>query len=272
MKRTKLQAIAYAIGHGENIVSAIGKALHGETGLHWKRDLGKLLAIAEDGKARFSVLAKDGNSKLPFLSFSSLPGLPFCIGSGQCLTFCYSFRAWRYPAAFGRQAQNSILLQTEKGRREIRQALDSHKPETGQIDFRLYVDGDFNSRDTLAFWMQAIIERPWIRAYGYSKSFELFLNYRGEWPDNYLLNLSSGHRYDSNVVERMQALPIVRGEFVAVKVPGKRIKPGTEAKRVLAAFGKKAFVCPGKCGPCTPKGHACGSDRFRGIPIIIPVH
>ena len=58
------------------------------------------------GIPQFKIFTK-GNGKLPFYSFSSLPGVT-CPGAGDCLKFCYSFRSWRYPAAFFRQIQNTI--------------------------------------------------------------------------------------------------------------------------------------------------------------------
>ena len=48
-----------------------------------------------------------GNVKLPFLSFSTLPGVT-CPGASSCLDYCYSFKAWRQPAAFFRQVQNTL--------------------------------------------------------------------------------------------------------------------------------------------------------------------
>jgi len=63
----------------------------------------------------FSIFASGGNSKLPFVSFSTIPGAT-CPGAGECLDFCYSFKAWRYPAAFFRQLQNFHLMNSKEGR------------------------------------------------------------------------------------------------------------------------------------------------------------
>ena len=157
--------------------------------VHWERDLIKLQNFLVDGIPTFSIFAKDGNGKLPFLAFSSMPGEGFCIGAGDCLNWCYSFRAWRYPAAFCRQIQNSVLLQSDNGRSEILSALDKFKPKDGAIDFRLYVDGDFTGVSDIKFWMESLADRPWLKAYGYSKSWQSFLEYTGDVPSNYLLNL-----------------------------------------------------------------------------------
>ena len=248
----------------------------GNEGVHWVRDLNKLLTVIKTGQAMFSIFAKDGNGKLPFVAFSSIPGEGFCHGAGECLKFCYSFRAWRYPAAFCRQVQNSILLQSENGRKLLLSALDKFKPESGTIDFRLYVDGDFSSVSEVDFWFNAMIERPWLKAYGYSKSWELLLDYSGEYPQNYQLNLSSGSIYGDDIKARVAALPITRGEFIAVSV-GHKVKSSDHGNRdhqklLREVYGKKAFTCPGLCGDCTKKGHACGSERFKGLDIIIAVH
>jgi hypothetical protein len=278
MKTATLRGIAAHIATSDlpAASAAIDAALADETGRDWHKHLRKLQATLTDGTPRFSIFAANGNGKLPFVAFSSLPGAGFCPGAGDCLTFCYSFRAWCYPAAFARQAQNAALLQTPAGRTAILTALDAFRPDDGALDFRLYVDGDFRNVDDVEFWMVALIARPWLRAYGYSKSWRELLDYSGPWPTNYLLNLSSGSLHDDATKARVAALPIARGEFIAVPV-GYKVKSTDHGSRehqsrLRAAFGAKAFTCPGKCGSCTPKGHACGSDRFRGVPVIIAVH
>ena len=45
------------------------------------------------------------------------------------------------------------------------------------------------------------------------------------------------------------------------------------ARAVRAVLGvDKVFACPGRCGTCTPKGHACGSRALTGVPIVIATH
>jgi hypothetical protein len=62
------------------------------------------------GKPPFSVIiVANGNKKLPFFAFSSL-AIADCPGKGTCQGYCYSLKAWRYPAAFFRQLQNSLLM------------------------------------------------------------------------------------------------------------------------------------------------------------------
>lgn len=285
MIRANLYPIAAAIAaHDQSAaLDAIASALEGETGKHWQRDLPKLAAFIRDGIPRFTVFARDGNGKLPFLAWSSLPGVGFCPGAGDCLKFCYSFKAWRYPAAFSRQAQNAWLLHSASGRREILAALDQFKVP-GPLDFRLYVDGDFSSVEHVVFWFKALRARPWLAAYGYSKSFKQLnaavRQYPFLMPDNYRLNLSSGHNHSPETVRAIKELTIVRGEFIAVSL-GRKVSTEDHGKRahnaeLREAFARtdtrKAFTCPGQCGTCTPRGHACGSPRFAGIPVIIATH
>lgn len=236
----------------------------------------------------FSIFAAKGNVKLPFIAFSVLPFIT-CPGMGSCSNFCYSPRAWRYPSAFFRQAQNTILM------RDNQQAITASMQELlkkrkfakqDRVDFRLYVDGDFDSDETLRFWMEDFLPAfPKLDAYGYSKSWELFVDFEKSgkaFPDNYLLNISSGSKYDDDeeLKAAMLALPITRGEFIAVPIETDRhySAPKGEYREkgyktaVREAHGKKSFVCPGQCGSCTPKGHACGSEKFKGIQITIGIH
>jgi hypothetical protein len=235
------------------------------------------------------IFAK-GNGKLPFFAFSSLAGLD-CPQAGSCLYgangdlmggFCLSFKSWRYPAAFMRQLINSLRLRTKAGRDEIVTAWMG-LPQGATV--RLYVDGDFASPEILAFWMRLCFARPDLQVYGYSKSWSLLLSYDqatgGRWPNNYLLNLSSGGNGTEAEKDAVAALPIARGEFIAVptlqdhgKAYQSRRNAGFSeyARDVKTQAGRKVFVCSGKCGDCTPSGHACGSEKFRGVPIAIGIH
>jgi ABC-type amino acid transport system permease subunit len=91
-----------------------------------------------------------------------------------------------------------------------------------------------------------------------------------------MLNISSGHNASPEMLAYVKALPIVRGEFIAVSI-GKKVKATDHGKpetnRALReAFKVKAFTCPGTCGTCTGKGHACGMQALKNIPIIIAMH
>ena len=247
------------------------------TGKAWQANFAKLKRAMLTDNPEFSIFGLSGNSKLPFISFSTLPGVT-CPGAGKCLEFCYSFRAWRYPAAFARMAQNAYFMRFN--RYAISREFDhivAKRPEG--FDFRLYVDGDFASVGDLHFWMTHIKAAPMVRAYGYSKSFAILLGYDAaghKWPTNYMLNLSSGHNATPMMLNYVKALPIVRGEFIAVSI-GKKVKstdhgkPETN-KALREVFGQKAFTCPGTCGNCTGAGHACGMPKLKGLPIIIAMH
>jgi hypothetical protein len=147
------------------------------------------------------------------------------------------------------------------------------------FDFRLYVDGDFSSGADVAFWMELLKSTPTVRAYGYSKSFAALLGYNliSEWPENYQLNISGGHNASPAMVSYVKDLPITRGEFIAVSI-GRKVK-GTEhgtaaVNQALrdAMPDQKIFPCPGTCGSCTGKGHACGMPQLKGRIIAIAMH
>ena len=256
----------------------------------------------------FAIFAAQGNVKLPFFAFSSLPGFD-CPGAGACLYgenakrnvenfgkgWCYSFKAWRYPAAFFRQLQNSVLLRSSAGRSLVETEF-LRIPENRTL--RLYVDGDFANLTILRFWMDLIKLRPdmkiagkaGIEGYGYSKSWQLFLDLEKqgyEFPTNYLLNVSSGSRYGNKVKEKVLGLSCTRGEFIAVPVARKHIankayqdKGNTGSKeyrkevlqRLKEMGHAKRFACPGNCGNCMPDKQACGSDKLRGVTIAIGIH
>jgi glutaredoxin-related protein len=274
---SRLAAIAQSIQTGSNantiaLIDALITQKKAENKPAWIREMGKLRAIIATGKPAYPIFKLDGNSKLPFAAFSSLPGVT-CPGAGSCLEWCYSFKAWRYPAAFARMAQNAWMMIHNP--QTITQAFQT-LPES--MTLRLYVDGDFASGSDVSFWMERLRARPDVQAYGYSKSFTELLTYYREWPyfpKNYILNLSGGHNHSAETLDKMQALPITRGTFDAVSI-GRKVKSTDHGKpetnRAIRAQAGKVFPCPGQCGSCTPKGHACGSERFRNIPIVIAVH
>ena len=126
---------------------AINKAQNGQLS-HWARSYNRLFnwfyGLEYSG---LEVFAK-GNGKLPFWAFSALPQIT-CPGLGACLNFCYSFKAFRYPDAFMRQLVNTCRLMSVNGRQEITKAFMAI-PNNETV--RLYVDGDIDSIETMAFW------------------------------------------------------------------------------------------------------------------------
>ena len=240
----------------------------------WARESHKLYTwLCDTSKnAPFTIFAK-GNSKLPFFSFSVLP-IVTCPGAGACATYCYSLKAWRYPSAFFRQLQNTILVKTQS--MQLAQAFYALPKNT---DVRLYVDGDFDSVETVNYWFELIKNRPDLRVYGYSKSWNELLQYKGVYPANYKLNLSSGHAHTDAIKHKITQLLITRGDFTALPVKQENIgkyktKGYLEDLRTSAKSAgiDKFFACPGKCGTCTKQGHACGSDKFSDVPILIGIH
>lgn len=237
----------------------------------WIRSFDRLSRVFASGNPELTVIKADGNSKLPFYAFSSLPGVT-CPGAGDCLKFCYSFRAWRYPDAFARQVQNAFLIRFYPD--TVASAFNAIPDGS---DFRLYVDGDFSSVSDVSFWFGLLLSRPSVKAYGYSKSFTELLSYTGTYPSNYALNISSGHNHSDAMVQRIKDLPITRGEFRAVSV-GFKVKSNMHGTKVVndalrLKSNERIFPCPGKCGSCTGKGHACGMlDSLKGRVIAIAIH
>jgi hypothetical protein len=188
--------------------------------------------------------------------------------------FCYSLRAWRYPAAFLRQAQNTLLLRFNR-----RAIIDAFKALPIKITLRLYVDGDFDSESTALFWFNLLRQRPDVECYGYSKSWAILEKLATQAPANYRLNLSSGGIDDSpEYRERMRGLPMTRGDFIALEIEGNfprgfaryaapEYHRAVRAAAAAAGLGK-VFSCPGICGDCTGVGHACGATRDDGSDLV----
>ncbi len=232
--------------------------------------------LDDTARAPFKIFGK-GNGKLPFFHFSALPVVT-CPGAGVCAGFCYSFKAWRYPCPFLRQVQNTYLL---KFRPELITLAFNALPHGTTV--RLYVDGDIDSIHTLRYWLDNLKRRADLSAYGYSKSWALFIaldDMGYDWPANYLLNLSSGGNGTPTMLGRIKRLPIVRGQFLALDAgkdgahyQGNSTEYRAAVRQAARASGiERLFVCPGNCGSCTKNGHACGLESFKTITIGIGIH
>jgi hypothetical protein len=136
-----------------------------------------------------------------------------------------------------RQCQNAFLMRHNQPAivQALQAANDTFKGEA--YDVRLYVDGDFSSANDVTFWFDTIKAFPLAKVYGYSKSFEAILAYGASYPTNYMLNISGGHNASADTIERVKALPITRGEFIAVSI-------GKKVKRYGQASKSKLFHAP----------------------------
>ena len=254
----------------------------------WSYYANKLLTWLENGmqdNPPFSIFRKNGNKKLPFYAFSSL-AFADCPGKGACMKYCYSLKAWRYPAAFFRQVQNSLLMRFKW------EAIDKAWQTIPQgKTVRLFVDGDFPTVEIIKAFMELIKVRRDLTVYGYTKSWKEFVSLHASgyvFPTNYVINQSNGSKWENTGIANAFAnLPIVRGKFDAVEVAKHFIKskayqdkanPGSDLYRKavrekLKAMTSKVFACPGNCGNCLPNGrHACGSKEFTGVTIGIGIH
>jgi hypothetical protein len=198
------------------------------------------------------ALAEDGNVKLPFAAYSEMP-IVTCPGAGGvagkfaqmggaalgaanvsdgvdvrgCASFCYSLKALRNPTVCYRLLVLTLGMSIDPAAHVavvVDCMLKLHAKRGTKI-MRLFVDGDFRSAAAIETWMEGIrvLGKHGIQVYGYSKSWPEFLDVdkrrgRNWWPENYTLNLSSGSRYFSDPawLAHMKALPVTRGEFIAV--------------------------------------------------------
>ena len=230
---------------------------------------------------------KHGNGKHPFINYSTIP-VTNCQGAGECVKYCYSKNSMRFPLAVTSWLQNQILENHYFHLLEIsfKNFINQSKykkalKKNGHINFRLYNDGDFRTKDILVKWMELLRGLPGVKCYGYTKSLHFLksLSIEGyKFPNNYKTNISLGGKYDglkdSNLIKRLN---IYRGEFISHKLE-KTFKTAQgykkeDYKTIRQSYkNDKIFICPLVCGSCTSVGHACGSDVFQDKKIIIPIH
>ena len=242
--------------------------------------------IDNDYVLPFNVF-KVGNKKLPFINYSTIP-LTNCVGASECKKYCYSLNSMRFPLASLSWLQNQILethyfniIDREFSMIISKAKFKKQLAKQGHIDFRLYNDGDFSTIENMMKWFNLLKKYPSIKCYGYTKSLNLIrtltlLDY--EFPNNYRFNVSNGGKYDnlgqSTIIKEN---PCYRGNFIAYNLNDKRHKTShgiskDEIKTIRNDFDKKVFICPLVCDTCTSKGHACGSDNFKNLDIVIPIH
>lgn len=248
--------------------------------LNWRGHLRRMAHRLAMGENELSIFGMEGNSKMPHVTFSTLPVVT-CPGAGECVNFCYSLGSWQYAATYARQMQNTLLMRFMP---EVIADKFQDLPYGRRV--RLYVDGDFDSEASFAFWMGEIRRRPDLQVYGYSKSWDIIAEYARKYPDavpaNYALNLSSGGAPQLVSKANMLALPFVRGEFITVKADYSQHKPGgltwtrfddpdyhdCVERAAKAITSEEVASCPGNCGDC----HACGDMALRGVVIAIGLH
>jgi len=274
----KAPTIHHAIEAIENIVVDLPRSGPGSTWHHWGHRV--LQFLRGESKAPLKVFKKDGNKKLPFFTWSTVP-LYTCPGKGQCASWCYSLKAWRYAAPFWRQVQNTLMLRFFP---EL--VADEFLGLPQNITFRLYVDGDFDSEATVRFWFRLLSLRPDIQGYGYSKSWDEVHAARDAFPENYVLNVSSGGRVRSIDQATIEGLAITRGKFVAVKVDRRFMDMTTSERYADPEYHKavreaakaqgheRVFSCPGQCGSCVVKKdggneHACGGSKQGRFGLVV---
>lgn len=262
MTRSELLELSKRCIAGETLLSSlapVGKAMRTASG-YWLKYGKRLVERLRKDEPAFNIFFLKGNTKLPFVTFSTLPVFT-CPGAGECATYCYSFKSWHYPAAYYRQLQNTLLLKFNKDL-----VKDAFLAIPKGLTLRLYVDGDFDSYSTFAFWMRMLKLRSDLKAYGYSKSWNIIHKYAKthKVPSNYVLNLSSGGKKQSVTEDGMLKLSFVRGKFigVAVDIPPKlgfkRYSLDMYHEQVVENSGG-AFSCVGVCGEC----HKCGDIDFK---------
>lgn len=252
--------------------------LYGSDWIYYARALAGWLCQGGEGAPPHDVFA-DGNSKLPFPAFGTLPVFT-CPGAGACANYCYSFTSWKNPAPFFRQVMNTLLL---RHRPDVIRSAFLRLPHGSTV--RLYTDGDFGSLEDVSFWMQTLRLRPDVRAYGYSKSWDLLVAYQQQtqgswWASNYVLNLSSGGvSYASR--SEMEGLPVTRGTFLTLAVrvgkgEGRYDRPEyvDGMKSAARAAGlERFFVCRGDCGSCGGhSGAVCANPTLRGLDVVVGTH
>ena len=78
-KTAKLYTFAQVVQGGtrEEIIDALDELIASPAfaSIGWQVNLGKLLDVIMNDEPAFTVFKLDGNSKLPFVAFSSLPGV-----------------------------------------------------------------------------------------------------------------------------------------------------------------------------------------------------
>ncbi len=244
------------------------------TSAYWKpvNDMIEWLKDPVNKEPPFTIFT-EGSIKLPFYQWSTVPGIT-CPGAGKCWderpaaikidkngdpyrnisstphkAYCYSLSGWRQVYPYLRQLQNTILTRISD-KSHIERDLMRVQKRNPKAVVRLFVDGDFDSLETLEFWMHTCRRFPEMQFYGYSKSWHIFVKYDekhgGNWPENYVLNLSNGTMWETlggeiyrKMSDRMLQLKCVRGRFIAIKDVYRRDAQGKVIMQEVTRNNKK---------------------------------
>ena len=228
----------------------------------WQYYASKLLNYIDSdfsGKPPFTIYILKGNKKLPFAAFSSL-ALADCPGKGDCAKFCYSLTAWRYPAAFFRQLQNSLLMRFNPEKIKVSVVRDYNKA------FEIFLKGgvDMFGLAKTEFWYDKLPDDHLLVKNGYLSKVTFFnqtpppsyaLRINSQKPPFDDLNVRIGFHHAMNfdmVLEK-----IFRGDFVRMNTVadgyGERSHPTLKARdfsveKALEFFAKAGFTKRGGDG------------------------
>lgn len=231
-------------------------------------------------KGTHSIIS-DGNTKLPYPSFSLFPVVS-CPGMGDCKYYCYSLKTALIRPTFSyRLLINYYLLTYKKDYliENIEFYLKHKKPKF----FRFFVDGDFDSFETIKMFSDLAAKFKNTTFFGYTKSYILFVSYckKNKLPDNFVLNASSDiNKKNSTFLNDFLKIPNVRGEFQTIKTSNvvRKYKEGganheSFIRNLLTVKGKTDIICKGYCGSCGGASGIpwCANKRIKNR-IVIGLH
>lgn len=254
-------------GHLDQLLSNLQRRIPKLKG-QWKTAAKKYLLFLRTKEAQFSVITF-GNMKHRFHNFSHLPVVT-CPGMGECRNYCVSLKGLRRPIVAFSWLQNTTLIESTFGRKIIaEQFLQLPQGAT----FRVNNDEDFRTTGILKFWMRLFNKRPDITVFCYTKSLKIHLDFfkKGNvFPDNYVVNVSTGGKYPALEDEAVKILPCVRGKYIGVDNLKGRTRQDY-ANAIKKATNPRTFPCPGNCWKCTGSGPVC-ANKDRKFDVAIRLH
>lgn len=110
-----------------------------------------------------------------------------CFSASQEVLFPSVYKARKYNGELIAIASKSVEL-------AVNTILESIPKKTTII--RMFVGGDFKTRNHMRAWIEAAIRRPDILFYGYTKCLPFYVDYMSIFPANFLLTPSMGGKRD----------------------------------------------------------------------------